>query len=605
MKFFEIRRILKRVKKYRIGIFILFVIAAFLLGCWGFWRSFAVVQGNHSVLDLCYASLQLFVLEIAEPVPMNWQLQIARFFAATLTFYALLSVVFIVCYTQFIRFRLMFWNKHAIICGLGYLGPVIARYYLEHGRKTVIIEANPLNSEIESCKDMGAIVLTGDATQDDVLEMANIVKASDIFAVTGNDVKNLEIAIKAQSPDRLDQSLTCHIHITDMNLCSVLKSHQLRSQNMSNFKIEFFNIYTIAGYCLQQAYPPYSEGREVAPDTHILVFGAGRMGKTLIVRITKKWRDNYGKSGKKLIISVIDRHADEVKAFLEARYPSLPYYCDLIAYPLEFLSQEFLKGTFLIEKENIPPPSSLYITIKETSMGLSLALTLQEIMGNRKIPIIVQTINVDAFTKMLDELRIHSEILQNIHPFQIISCNCCKDLIISGYRGLIARAIHNTYLTKKKECATLDGNDPANREWPDLNELLKESNYHQADFIYSQLLAIGCDIIPESSWDEPAFTFTPTELEYLAEREHERWMQERIKNGWRYGPAKDIEKKISPYLIPYRLLDDEIKDYDRNTVRALPHILSKIQFKIIRYKDFLADPEEKSLKDEKGGLFRY
>ena len=115
---------------------------------------------------------------------------------------------------------------------------------------------------------------------------------------------------------------------------------------------------------------------------------------------------------------------------------------------------------------------------------------------------------------------------------------------------------------------------------------MKESNYHQADFIYSQLLAIGCDIVPESSWDEPAFTFTPTELEYLAEREHERWMQERIKNGWRYGPVKDIEKKISPYLVPYRLLDDEIKDYDRNTVRAIPHILAKLDLKIIRELDY-------------------
>jgi hypothetical protein len=150
---------------------------------------------------------------------------------------------------------------------------------------------------------------------------------------------------------------------------------------------------------------------------------------------------------------------------------------------------------------------------------------------------------------------------------------------------LIARAIHSAYLDKKRESGEFDYNDPANLEWSKLDEGLKKSNYFQADFIYAQLRAIGCDILPVDTWDEPLFAFTETEIEYLAEREHERWMNERLQDGWRYGPSKDVINKTSPYLVPYYELSDTMKDYDRNIVRTIPTILAKIDLKIIRDND--------------------
>lgn len=586
MSFLKLRSLLHKIKKHQIGIFIILFIGTFIIGYWGYYLAFSSQLISASPQDLTYHTLQLFKLMVSTKVTVNnLQLEFARFFAPLLAFYAIISIIFIICYDQFTRFRLLFWNQHVIICGLGYLGPVIARNYIEQGKNVVIIEANQLNTEIETCRDMGAIVITGDATQEGLLEKANISRASNIFAVTGNDVKNLEIAIKSQSCFHREGDLVCHIHLTDTALCSVLKSHQLRLQGRSKFKLEFFNIYSIAGYCLQQAFPPFQEGSGSAPDTHILVFGAGKMGKTLIVRTAKKWRNLYGKTGKKLVVSIVDRHADNIKALLETQYPSIAVYCEIIPYPIEFMSQEFIRGSFLAGNEKILSPTSVYITLEDTAMGLSLALKLQERIHDPEVPIIVQSINIDGFTKMLDELRVNSGNLQNIHPFQIVSCACCKDLILNGYRGLIARAIHNTYLAKKRESGGVDENDPANREWNELNEELKASNYDQADFMYSQLYSIGLDIVPAYSWNESLFLFSESELEYLAEREHERWMHERIQNGWRYGSPRNVSQKISPYLIPYPLLDDEIKDYDRNTVRAIPSILEKLDLKIIRGTD--------------------
>ena len=61
----------------------------------------------------------------------------------------------------------------------------------------------------------------------------------------------------------------------------------------------------------------------------------------------------------------------------------------------------------------------------------------------------------------------------------------------------------------------------------------------------------------------------PEELIALAEavskNVHEVWAQNRIKEGWTYGPVRDDAKRQTPCLVPYEQLPEEEKAYDRNT----------------------------------------
>lgn len=49
---------------------------------------------------------------------------------------------------------------------------------------------------------------------------------------------------------------------------------------------------------------------------------------------------------------------------------------------------------------------------------------------------------------------------------------------------------------------------------------------------------------------------------------HETWMKNRLENGWKLGPEKDIEKRISPCLVPYDELpyQQRIKDSVRKGI---------------------------------------
>ena len=53
-------------------------------------------------------------------------------------------------------------------------------------------------------------------------------------------------------------------------------------------------------------------------------------------------------------------------------------------------------------------------------------------------------------------------------------------------------------------------------------------------------------------------------------------------DGWVYGEKKDVEKKISPYLVPWDELTDDVKEWDRQPVRELPKFLAKAKFEIYR-----------------------
>jgi hypothetical protein len=54
-------------------------------------------------------------------------------------------------------------------------------------------------------------------------------------------------------------------------------------------------------------------------------------------------------------------------------------------------------------------------------------------------------------------------------------------------------------------------------------------------------------------------------VEILAKHNHDVWAQERLDEGWCYGSRRDDEKKQHPCLVPYSLLSETEKDYDRST----------------------------------------
>ena len=68
--------------------------------------------------------------------------------------------------------------------------------------------------------------------------------------------------------------------------------------------------------------------------------------------------------------------------------------------------------------------------------------------------------------------------------------------------------------------------------------------------------------------------------ESIAENVHEVWAQNRMFEGWTYGPIRDDKKKQTPCMVPYEDLPEEEKAYDRNTAFSTLKYIISLGFKI-------------------------
>ncbi|MDD5063283.1 MAG: RyR domain-containing protein [Phycisphaerae bacterium] len=144
----------------------------------------------------------------------------------------------------------------------------------------------------------------------------------------------------------------------------------------------------------------------------------------------------------------------------------------------------------------------------------------------------------------------------------------------SGVRDTIAMAIHRQY--RQDQIGNLLTEKPSTSEWSNLPENLKESNRQQADHIFEKLDSVSLTVHKVRGRGIKLLKFSDKEVEILAEMEHARWNIERILDGWKLGPEKDLNKKVSPYLAPWEKLPEDVKEWDRQTVRKIPEYLAKV-----------------------------
>jgi voltage-gated potassium channel len=89
-------------------------------------------------------------------------------------------------------------NDHYIVCGYGRVGRNVAAELEATDRRYVTIDENLPMLEEQKEKNPQLLYLHGDASDDDLLLSADIKDAKGVFAVTGDDSRNLMIALTAK-----------------------------------------------------------------------------------------------------------------------------------------------------------------------------------------------------------------------------------------------------------------------------------------------------------------------------------------------------------------------------------------------------------------------
>lgn len=207
-----------------------------------------------------------------------------------------------------------------------------------------------------------------------------------------------------------------------------------------------------------------------------------------------------------------------------------------------------------------------------------------------KLTHLPQKFSDDKKAEILDSLDVISIFTDHFDitcSYDSVATDLEKDIEYHGRNGLprpmlsaiteIAMAIHEDY--NRNRLKEFPGKPLEYPTWDSLPQDLKYSNMCQALDYENKLGAIGYYIGSEG---ESVTSFTLEEVEMMAILEHDRWVTERVTNGWVYGRNKDVSKRMSPYIAPWESIPEKIREYDREAVRNIIRILDMIGLKVIR-----------------------
>ena len=558
---------------------------ALTLGYFGFEAQLRREGTTQSFGDVVYLDLQLFVIQI--PIfktPLHPALNVARFLAPSVAGYTAWQAVARLFADQLQSFRLRLIRDHVVICGLGRKGLVLAREFLRRGDSVVIIEQDEENDFVRPCRELGALVLVGDASERELLTRVGVARARCVLALCDDDGVNAQVAVHAAdiAGGRDGAPLACVVHVFDPQFCALLRQRELGTAAGTRLRLEFFNVFELGARVLLEEERPGADAPDSGPAApeHVVIVGVGHMGESLVVAAARQWRAR-APSGSRLCVTLVDSHARAIAESLRARYPELDAVSDLTACEMDVRSARFVRAEFL---DHIGDDAHLriFVCLDDDSLGLASALAIARRVDPRRASVVVRMAQDAGLATLLRGLPDESGSFRHLRAFALLDRACRPEQVLHGNREVLARAIHSEYLRLQRAAGDTLATNSSLRPWDDLPDDLKESNREQADDLRSKLDAVGCHMEAVTAWDDPLFEFTPGEIESMAVLEHDRWMRSKVLAGWRHGERKDPERKTHPCLVAYAQLPESEKDKDRNTVRSIPKFLASIGYRVQR-----------------------
>jgi TrkA-N domain/RyR domain len=554
-------------RRYRWQLTATAAVAAVALGFIGMGQ----LNGKEAVVDRLYGTIALFSFSFSagENTSLPVTLEIARLLAPLTVAYAGFQAIAAIFVQQWTEFQVqVLYREHVVVCGLGRTGLRFATTFRDRGRQVVAIEKNPTATAIEECRSRGIPLLTGDATDRLTLSKAGCARARYLVAVCGDDGANGEVALLVQTESsRRHGPIDCFVHVSDDRLCALLEEAALLGPANQLTRIEYFNVFRIGPRALLNAHG--MTDATLGPP-HFVVIGVGKFGLSLVVEAARRWHLDPKKSGPMQITLVGPEAAAQVDK-LHARFPALATSCQLVASAGDLSDPDCPPLQFPAGSGVGMGSTVAFVCLEDDAAGLRAAIRARRSL-EVEVPVVVCTTNrSSSVTELLSESG--SSVLPNVWSFEVLERVCTPEVLLNSMRETMAQAFHAGYVASEL-AEDGDPTSPSMRPWEELAETFRQSNRDLAGDIGAKLGEVNCAIEPKADWDAPVFVFSPDELELLAREEHKRWYDDRVRDGWVYGPKKCIEKKIHPDLVPWEKLLDGEREKDRKNVRLIPGFLA-------------------------------
>jgi hypothetical protein len=470
--------------------------------------------------------------------------------------------------------QVRFFKSHTIICGLSTRACLLADDLVKQGNEVVIISLDHEHEDVTEQRIKGVAVLHGDACNSNMLEKAGFHRAAQLVCMTNSDETNITIldsarALAARQKERKgrEPDITCYCHIRNAALRAQLDRVPLMESKREGARFRIFNTDEITAAELLRRFPPERQlAREQhAGGTHVVLIGGNNLFFALALQMAQQchyWRPNPGEGSlPRTRLSLVSPDGENLLEKLKEQCPAIEQLLDIKVVPLVPESASAFDDLSPIAGI---PVSQYFIAMSDEISTLAVANTLTRALqkagqnaGDRVIavtPARLKQIDPNAWSEAAG--------ISVVPAYESLK----GDTVFGMSRDQKAMKVHERYLQTTISLGKRLGESPALFEWDGLCELLRDSNRQQVAHMDIKLRAIGwsVDAAPVASRE-----ITGDLLEQLADMEHRRWMAFHFVRGWQHAAIRNDALLQHDCLVPYADLPDQIKEYDRSTVRNM------------------------------------
>lgn len=457
-------------------------------------------------------------------------------------------------------------------------------------RDAVILIAQDLPEDTQlGLRRKGVIVLEGDARHIETLRAARAHHAAHVVAFEPDDTVNLQIeaAVRRLVGDGRRKP-PISVHVSTRSPMLLKEAREMRSAQMRQNKMEGapvdpkpFSIEEMAARALIQ-----SESGELlsiaqqlhADRLHIVFFGFDQGAESVAERVLASlWSTHFAPP--RLTMLVPDPATAE--AGFKARHREAFAHPELWAADVAFLPFDWDMAALgaevldAVEQQRGKPTAAIVSTGGDPgNIHLGIALKRACNHGMRwPIPIFMRETSQSEFSQQYahgDDTPELDAYLQAFGAHQLIAT---RAKIIEGQLDQGAAVAHEHYNKGlgKKDAVSMRELQAAMRDWGEVLETFRAANRAVADAAMVKVWDAGWRPAASGEKGDTAPVIPAELMPSLAEREHERWVAERLLAGWRptsQGEKRNNDLMAHDKLAPWSALTDDDKNNDVVQVRA-------------------------------------
>lgn len=478
---------------------------------------------------------------------------------------------------------------HVVIAGDAPAAITLALDCRRAGDAVIVIARDLPGETALGLRRKGVIVLEGDARQLDTLRSARAHHAAHVVAFEPDDTANLQIeAAVRRLVGKSRRKPPIGVHVSTRSSMLLKEAREMRSAQMRQRKGEPqpidpkpFSLEEMAARALLQGESQtlLSVAQQLKSDrVHVVFFGFDQTGEAVAERILASlWSTHFAAPR----LTVLSPDPQAAEAGFRARHreafahPEL-WTADIAVLPFDWdaaaIGPEVLG---MVEQARGKPTAAIVCTGGDPG-NIHLAIALKRACNHGlrwPIPIFMRESSRSEFSQQYAHGDDTPELDAYLQAFGAHQEIARRSHIINGALDQGAAAAHEHYKKGlgQKDAMSMRELQSAMRDWSDVLETYRAANRAVADSAMTKLWDAGWRPAAHGESGDTAPAIPAELMPRLAEREHERWMAERLLAGWRptaQGEERDNDLMAHDKLAPWSALNEDDRNNDVVQVRA-------------------------------------